>query len=50
MPALSSFPIDPAIGHLADLADDAEDPPGLLTMLAKVTDPGTGAVSATGWR
>jgi hypothetical protein len=39
MPALSSFPIDPAIGHLADLADDAEDPPGLLTVLAKVTDP-----------
>ena len=39
MPALSSSPIDPAIGHLADLADDAEDPPGLLTVLAKVTDP-----------
>src|SRR6266496_4804335 len=39
MPALSSLPIDPAIGHLADLAGDAEDPPGLLAVLAKVTDP-----------
>jgi DDE_Tnp_1-associated/Transposase DDE domain len=39
MPALSSSPIDPAIGHLADLAGDADDPPGLLTVLAKVTDP-----------
>ena len=38
MPALSSSPIDPAIGHLADLAGDAEDPPGLLAV-AKVTDP-----------
>jgi predicted transposase YbfD/YdcC len=39
MPALSSSPIDPAIGHLADLAGDAEDPSGLLAVLAKVTDP-----------
>src|SRR5512132_4212060 len=39
MPALSSSPIDPAIGHLADLAGDAEDPPDLLAVLAKVTDP-----------
>jgi hypothetical protein len=40
MPALSSSPIDPAIGHLAALADDdAEDPLGLLAVLAKVTDP-----------
>jgi predicted transposase YbfD/YdcC len=39
MPALSSSPIDPAIGHLADLADDAEDSPGLLGVLAKVIDP-----------
>jgi predicted transposase YbfD/YdcC len=40
MPASSSSPVDPALGHLADLASDAaEDPPGLLAMLAKVTDP-----------
>jgi hypothetical protein len=39
MPALSSSPIDPAIGHLADLAGDAEDSPGLLAVLAKITDP-----------
>ncbi len=39
MPALSSSPIDPAIGYLADLVGDVEDPPGLLAVLAKVTDP-----------
>jgi predicted transposase YbfD/YdcC len=40
MPAPSSSPIDPALGHLADLAmDAAEDRPGLLVMLAKVADP-----------
>jgi predicted transposase YbfD/YdcC len=40
MPASSSSPIDPAVGHLADLANDAaEDPPGLLAMLARVTYP-----------
>jgi predicted transposase YbfD/YdcC len=40
MPALSSSPIDPAVGHLADLARDAaDDPPGLLAMLAGVADP-----------
>src|SRR6266576_4127691 len=40
MPALSSSPIDPAIGHLAGLAEDAGDePPGLLAVLAKVSDP-----------
>jgi hypothetical protein len=40
MPASSSSPIDPAVGHLADLASDAaEDPPGLLAVLARVTDP-----------
>jgi predicted transposase YbfD/YdcC len=40
MPALSSSPIDPAVGHLADLAEDAaDDPPGLLAMLARVADP-----------
>ena len=40
MPALSSSPIDPAVGHLADLARDAaDDPPGLLAMLARVADP-----------
>jgi DDE_Tnp_1-associated/Transposase DDE domain len=40
MPALSSSPIDPAVGHLADLAKDAaDDRPGLLAMLARVADP-----------
>ncbi len=43
MPAPSSSPIDPAVGHLADLADLAkdagDDPPGLLAVLAKVADP-----------
>ena len=40
MPASPSSPIDPAIGHLADLAEDAaEDPPGLLAVLARVADP-----------
>src|ERR1035438_9837031 len=40
MPALSSSPIDPAVGHLADLGKDAaDDPPGLLAMLARVADP-----------
>ena len=40
MPALSSSPIHPVLGHLADLAGDAaEDPPGLLAVLAGVADP-----------
>src|SRR5580693_10378415 len=40
MPASSSSPIGPALGHLADLADDAaENRPGLLAMLARVADP-----------
>jgi len=40
MPAPSSSPIDPAIGHLAGLAEDAGNgPPGLLAVLAKVSDP-----------
>jgi DDE family transposase len=39
MPALSSSPIDPAIGHLAGLANGAEDSPGVLAMLARVADP-----------
>jgi DDE family transposase len=40
MPALSSSPIGPVIGHLADLAEDAAgDPPGLLAALARVADP-----------
>ena len=40
MPALSSSPIDPAIGHLADLVEGGgEGPPGLLAMLARVADP-----------
>ena len=40
MPAPSSSPIDPAIGHLAGLVEGADgDPPGLLAVLARVTDP-----------
>jgi DDE_Tnp_1-associated len=40
MPAPPSSLIDPAIGHVAGLADDAaEDQPGLLAVLAGVTDP-----------
>lgn len=39
MPTLSSSPIDPALGHLAGLTGDAEDPPGLLAVLANVIDP-----------
>jgi predicted transposase YbfD/YdcC len=40
VPAPPSSPIDPAISHLADLAEDvAEDPPGLLGVLARVADP-----------
>jgi hypothetical protein len=40
MPAPSSSLIVPAIGHLAELMGDAaEDPRGLLTMLAGVADP-----------
>jgi hypothetical protein len=40
MPAQSSSPIDPAIGHLASLAEDAgKDSPGLLAVLARVADP-----------
>jgi predicted transposase YbfD/YdcC len=41
MPAPSSSLINPAIGHLAELAaDTAGDSPGLLTVLAGVADPG----------
>src|SRR5512133_2810493 len=40
MPASSSSPIDPALGHLAGLSKEAaEDRPSLLAVLAKVTDP-----------
>ena len=40
MPASSSSPIDPAVGHLAGLAKEAaEDPPGLLAVLGRVADP-----------
>jgi predicted transposase YbfD/YdcC len=40
MPASSSSPTGPVLGQLADLAKDAgEDAPGLLAVLAKVTDP-----------
>ena len=39
MPARSSSPIDPAIGHLAGLAEGADGPLGVLAMLAGVADP-----------
>jgi predicted transposase YbfD/YdcC len=40
MPALSSSPIDPAIGHLTDLVEGGgKGPPGLLAALATVADP-----------
>ena len=40
MPAPSSSPIDPVLGHLADLVGDAAgDSPGLLAVLAGVADP-----------
>ena len=40
MPTLPSSPIGPAIGHLADLAENAVgDRRGLLAVLARVTDP-----------
>jgi hypothetical protein len=51
MLAVSSSPIDPAIGHLADLADDAQEgSPGLLGVLARVADPRQRRAYATGWR
>ena len=40
MPAPPSSLIDPAIGHLAELAaETAEEQPGLLAVLARVADP-----------
>ena len=40
VPAWSSSPAAPVPGQLADLAEGAcDDPPGLLALLAKVTDP-----------
>jgi predicted transposase YbfD/YdcC len=40
MPASSSSPIDPVVGHLAGLAEEAaDDPPGLLAVLGRVADP-----------
>jgi predicted transposase YbfD/YdcC len=40
MPASSSSPTAPVLGHLADLAEETEeDAPGLLAVLARVTDP-----------
>jgi hypothetical protein len=40
MPASSSSPIDPAVGHLAGLAEEAaDDPPSLLAVLGRVADP-----------
>jgi hypothetical protein len=39
MPAPSPSPIDPVLGHLADLVGDAaDDSPGLLSVLASVAD------------
>ena len=50
MPAASSSPIDPAIGHLAALADGAGgDAPGLLEVLARATDPRHRRGIITGW-
>jgi hypothetical protein len=40
MPASSSSPVDPSVGRVADLAEEAaEDPPGLLAVLGRVADP-----------
>jgi predicted transposase YbfD/YdcC len=40
MPASSSSPTAPVLGHLADLAEETEEnAPGLLAVLARVTDP-----------
>ena len=40
MPASSSSPTSPVLGQLADLAEaTGEDAPGLLALLARVTDP-----------
>jgi hypothetical protein len=39
MPASSSSPTAPVLGHLADLAEDSKDAPRLLALLARVTDP-----------
>src|SRR5215470_11236628 len=40
MPASSSLPTSPVLGQLADLAEaTGEDAPGLLALLARVTDP-----------
>jgi hypothetical protein len=40
MPALPSSPAPPVIGHLVAVSTDAgDDAPGLLAVLAKVTDP-----------
>src|SRR5215471_15272323 len=39
MPAPSSSPIDPAIGHLVGLAEGADGSLGVLVMLAGVADP-----------
>src|SRR5262249_58566036 len=39
MPAPSSSPVDPAIGHLVGLAEGADGWLGVLVMLAGVADP-----------
>ena len=38
MPAPSSSPTDPAVGHLAGLAEGADGPLGVLAMLARRLD------------
>lgn len=51
MPAPPSSLIDPVIGQLAGLAEDAvKDPPGLLAVLARVADPRRRRACGTGWR
>jgi hypothetical protein len=39
MPAPPSSLIDPAMGHLVELAAESADQPGLLAVLARVADP-----------
>jgi len=52
MPALPSSRIDPAIGHLAELAagDGAGEPAALLAVLAGSLIRGPGGVCVTGSR
>ena len=51
MPARPSSLIDPAIGHLDDVAQDvAAERPGLLVLLARAADPQHRPPCATGLR